>query len=82
MRQVCAALNLCGTWKEVTDPEMMARCLNSGESFYRLSARNPDVRALINLDWLCGSATQQTQVQVDGRMTLEQLVAASNSYEP
>src|SRR5215831_16075349 len=49
-----------GTWKEVTDPAVMARCLNSGESFYRLSARNPDVRALINLfDRLCGSASQQ-----------------------
>jgi hypothetical protein len=23
-----------GTWKEVTDPAVMARCLNRGESFY------------------------------------------------
>jgi hypothetical protein len=37
------------TWKEVTDRGAMARVLNSGETFYRLSARNPDVRALINL---------------------------------
>jgi hypothetical protein len=69
-----------GKWKEITDPAVMARCLNSGESFYRLSARNPDVRALVNLfDRLCGSATQQSQVQVEGRMamTLEDLVAGS-----
>src|SRR5262249_14283590 len=31
-----------GTWARVTDPEVMVKVLNSGESFYRLSARNPD----------------------------------------
>ena len=67
-----------GTWKEITDPAVMARCLNSGESFYRLSARNPDVRALVNLfDRLCGSATQQSQVQVNGGLTLEELIVGS-----
>ena len=67
-----------GTWKEVTDPTVMARCLNSGESFYRLTARNPDVRALVNLfDRLCGSATQQSQLQVEGQMTLKDLIVAS-----
>ena len=67
-----------GTWKEVTDPAVMARCLNSGESFYRLTARNPDVRALVNLfDRLCGSATQQSQLQVEGQMTLKDLIVAS-----
>ena len=67
-----------GTWKEVTDPAVMARCLNSGESFYRLTARNPDVRALVNLfDRLCGSATQQSQVQVESRVTLKDLIVAS-----
>jgi hypothetical protein len=67
-----------GTWKEVTDPAVMARCLNSGESFYQLSARNPDVRALINLfDRLCGSATQQSQVQVESQVTLKDLIVAS-----
>jgi hypothetical protein len=46
--------------------------------FYRLSARNPDVRALINLfDRLCRSATQQNQVQVEGKMTLEDLIVGS-----
>ena len=67
-----------GTWKEVTDPAVMARCLNSGESFYRLTARNPDVRALVNpFDRLCGSATQQSQLQVEGQMTLKDLIVAS-----
>src|SRR6516162_7345979 len=67
-----------GMWKEVTDPAVMARCLNSGESFYQLSARNPDVRALVNLfDRLCGSATQQSQLQVEGQMTLKDLIVAS-----
>ena len=50
----------------------------SGESFYQLSARNPDVRALINLfDRLCGSATQQSQVQLEGQMTLKDLIVGS-----
>jgi hypothetical protein len=67
-----------GTWKEVTDPAVMARCLNSGESFYQLSARNPDVRALINLfDRLAGTATQQSQVQVESQVTLKDLIVAS-----
>jgi hypothetical protein len=52
-----------GTWKEVTDPAVMRKCLNSGEQFYRLSARDPDVRALINVfDRLCGVATQAVEV--------------------
>jgi hypothetical protein len=52
-----------GTWKEVTDPRIMLKCLNSGPEFYRLSARNPDVRALVNLfDRLCGSPTQAVAV--------------------
>jgi len=56
----------------------MVKVLNSGESFYRLTARNPDVRALVNLfDRLCGSATQQNHVQLDGRLTLEDLVAGA-----
>jgi len=58
-----------GTWKEVTDPAIMQKCLNCGPEFYRLSARNPDVRALINLfDRLCGSATQAIAVSgADGQ---------------
>jgi hypothetical protein len=72
------AKNRDGMWQEVTDPAVMARCLNSGESFYQLSARNPDVRALINLfDRLAGTATQQSQVQVEGQMTLKDLIIAS-----
>jgi hypothetical protein len=52
-----------GTWKEVTDPSIMLKCLNCGPEFYRLSARNPDVRALVNLfDRLCGTATQAVAV--------------------
>ena len=33
-----------GTWTEVTDPVIMAKVLNSGERFYRIYARNPDVK--------------------------------------
>src|SRR5215471_350804 len=71
-----------GTWKEITDPAVMARCLNSGESFYRLSARNPDVRALIHLfDRLCGSVNQQAQLEVNGGLTLEELIVGSRGRE-
>jgi hypothetical protein len=52
------AMDKNGTWTQVTDDKVMAPVLNSGESFYCLTARNPDVRALNNLfDRLCGSAT-------------------------
>jgi len=57
---------------------MHIRGASSGESVYRLSARNPDVRALVNLfDRLCGSATHPNHVQVEGRLTCEELVAGS-----
>jgi hypothetical protein len=62
---------------------MIVRVLNSGESFYRLSARNSDVRALVNLlDRLCGSATQQTHVQVESRLTLEELIIVPHVMKP
>jgi hypothetical protein len=71
-----------GTWKEVTDPQAMVACLNNGKSYYRLSARNPDVRALINLlDRLCGSATDRRQVEVTERVTLEDLVVGSRRFD-
>ncbi len=67
-----------GTWKEVTNPTIMEKVLNSGETFYRLTARNPGVRALINLsDRLCGSATQAIELEVSGDLHLvERLMGA------
>lgn len=35
-----------GQWIEVTDPAVMARCLSSGEPFYRITAVNPNVTAI------------------------------------
>jgi hypothetical protein len=32
-------------WVQVTDEQTMLRCLQSGESFYRIEQRKPDVRA-------------------------------------
>lgn len=34
-----------GQWIEVTDPKVMLRCLNSGETFYKIAAQNPNVQA-------------------------------------
>jgi hypothetical protein len=71
-----------GTWKEVTEPATMAKVLNSGDTFYRLTARNPDVRALINLfDRLCGSATQAIEMEVSGDLHLvERLMGARRRF--
>jgi hypothetical protein len=38
-----------GQWTRVTDPEAMLRCLNSGETFYRIYAQNPDLRAITDI---------------------------------
>lgn len=35
-----------GKWIEVTDAGLMLKCLNSGESFYKITAHNPNVFAL------------------------------------
>ena len=72
-----------GTWKEVTDPKVMARVLNSGESFYRLTARNPDVNALRDcFNRLCGMpVAPKQQVEVSGSLTLEQLVTGAAMTE-
>jgi len=34
-----------GQWIQVTDPAVMLACLNSGESFYKIVAQNPNVQA-------------------------------------
>jgi hypothetical protein len=52
-----------GKWMQVTDPKAMARCLNSGEAFYRIHAQNPDVRALKDIfDRLMGSPAQTVEM--------------------
>jgi hypothetical protein len=40
------AKDKAGKWLQVTDPETMVKCLNSGESFYKITAQNPNVFAL------------------------------------
>ena len=52
-----------GKWIQVTDPEIMAKVLNSGETFYKIHAQNPDVRALKDIfDRLWGTPTQSVEV--------------------
>lgn len=51
-----------GTWTQVTDPEVMVKCLNAGESFYRLVAQKPDTNALLAIfNRLCGVPAQPKQ---------------------
>ena len=65
-----------GQWTEVTDPVIMAKVLNSGEQFYRISARNPDVRALKDIfDRLWGLPKQAVDVNVDGELHLVERLA-------
>jgi hypothetical protein len=60
-----------GQWVQVTDPDIMVKVLNSGESFYKLSARNPDTRALKDIfDRMCGSPTQAIDLNVGGEIEL------------
>lgn len=59
------AKDKAGKWIEVTDPATMAKVLNSGEAFYRISARNPDIRALKELwDRTWGAPTQGVDLTV------------------
>jgi hypothetical protein len=52
-----------GKWTRVTDPDVMVTVLNSGESFYRIFAQNPDPRALKDiLDRVLGSPTQAVEI--------------------
>lgn len=65
-----------GKWTEVTDPAVMAKVLASGETFYRISARNPDVRALKDIfDRMCGCPTQALEVNVHGEVELVERLA-------
>src|ERR1700686_3455260 len=53
-----------GQWTSVTDPALMTRVLNSGESFYRISAKDPDVRAIKEcLDRLFGQPKQHLELE-------------------
>jgi len=52
-----------GKWVRVTDPIMMQRYLETGETVYRITAQNPDVRALKDIfDRTFGSPTQAVEV--------------------
>lgn len=52
-----------GKWTEVTEPAQMIEVLNAGREYYRISARNPDVRA-IEACWnrLWGAPTQAVEI--------------------
>jgi predicted Zn-ribbon and HTH transcriptional regulator len=55
-----------GKWTRVTDADTMERCLQSGETFYRLEQSKPDVRALRDaLDRLFGKPTQSVDVNAE-----------------
>lgn len=60
-----------GKWTQVTDPAVMAKVLNSGESFYRIHAQDPDARALKDLfDRHLGLPTQSVETTHDGVIEL------------
>jgi len=61
-----------GTWTEVTDPIIMAKTLNCGETFYRIYARNPDVRALKDIfDRAFGTPAQAVDLTVSGQVDVD-----------
>lgn len=52
-----------GKWTRVTDPVLMHQCLDTGETAYRITTQNPDVRALKDIfDRAFGSPTQAVEV--------------------
>jgi hypothetical protein len=53
---------LDGLWVRVTDPATMTQLLNQGTDFYRLEAKEPDGRMLINImDRLSGKPTERVE---------------------
>ena len=62
-----------GTWQQVTDPAVMVATLNRGPQFYKLAARNPDVKALIAVfERLCGKPSEpvrEVRLTVTERIT-------------
>ena len=52
-----------GKWTRVTDPVQILRYLEAGETVYRITAQNPDVRALKDIfDRAFGSPTQAVEL--------------------
>ena len=52
-----------GKWTPVTDPALMLRCLETGETVYQITTQNPNVRALKDIfDRVFGSPTQAVEV--------------------
>jgi hypothetical protein len=57
------AKDKAGKWTQVTDPKVMARCLDSGESFYKITAQNPNVFALKDIfDRMMGMPVKAVEV--------------------
>ena len=53
---------LKGEWVRVTDPDLMLKCLRSGEPFYRITSNEPDGRALKDIfDREFGRPTETTR---------------------
>jgi hypothetical protein len=60
-----------GQWTSVVDPLIMAKVLNGPEEYQRISAKDPDVRAIKEcLDRLFGQPKQHLEVEEVGPETL------------
>lgn len=52
-----------GRWKHITDPALIARLLDSGESFYKLVTKSPDSRVLCDVwDRMIGKPAQSVDL--------------------
>jgi hypothetical protein len=56
---------------EVTDPVIMAKVLNSGETFYRIYARNPMCAIKDILDRVFGTPAQSVDMTVKGQVDVD-----------
>lgn len=67
MRSACGEVAIMALvdsrWKHITDPKMIARLLDSGESFYKLVTKSPDSRVLCDVwDRMIGKPAQSVDL--------------------